>query len=142
MGFLGLLPRYSLSADTPLARLTRLAAVVGRASFVSYIAQQWLIDFVPIWVGFDSWLTPWTCPLYLAITTTIMYWLAHWWAEHRANRYMTLGLKPGLHWADGRAGLFATVVLAVMFLNALALLNAPRLTPGKLALVPAARHHS
>jgi hypothetical protein len=55
---------------------------------------------------------------------------------------MTLGLKPGLHWVDGRAGVFATVVLAVVFLNALALLNAPRLTPGKLALVPVARHHS
>jgi hypothetical protein len=143
VGFLGLLPRHSL--DSPLARATKLAAVVGSASFVSYIAQQWLIDFVPIWVGFDSWLTPWTCPVYLAATTVIMYWVAKAWGERRANRYMTLGM-------DGRMGAFATVVVAVVFLNTLALLNAPRLTPGKLALVPtnphswvarvAARHHT
>jgi uncharacterized membrane protein len=146
VGFLGLLPRRA--ADPLLVRWTRLAAVVGQASFVSYIAQQWLIDFIPPWVGFDSWLTPLTCPVYLVVSTVIMYWVARAWGQWRANRYMTLGLKPGF---AGSAGVFATAVLAVVFLNALALLNAARLTPGKLALVPInpqpwvsatmARHH-
>jgi uncharacterized membrane protein len=135
VGLLGLLPRRA--AEPPLVRWTRLAAVVGQASFVSYIAQQWLIDFIPVWVGFDSWLTPLTCPVYLVVSTVIMYWVARACGQWRANRYMTLGLKPGF---DGRAGLFATAVLAVVFLNALALLNAPRLTPGKLALVPPNSH--
>lgn len=100
VGFLGLLPRRA--AATPLVRWTQLAAVVGRASFVSYIAQQWVIDFIPIWAGFDSWLTPWTCPVYLVLSTVTMYWIAKAWGEHRANRYMTLGLKPGL--LGGSAG--------------------------------------
>ena len=136
VGFLGLLPRRA--ADPRLVRWTRLAAVVGQASFVSYIAQQWLIDFIPVWVGFDSWLTPLTCPVYLVVSTVIMYWVARGWGHWHANRYMTLGLKPGL--PDARAGAFATAVMAVVFLNALALLNAPRLTPGKLALVPPNPH--
>ena len=77
-----------------------------------------------------------TCPVYLAVSTVIMYRLAQLWGRWRANRFMTLGLKSGMHWTDARVGAFATVVIAVMFLNALALLNAPRLTPGRLALVP------
>jgi hypothetical protein len=112
---------------------------------------QWLIDFVPVWVGFDTWLTPLTCPVYLLVSTVLMYWIAQLWGQWRANRFMTLGLKPGLHWVDSRSRVFATVVMAIVCLNALALLNASRLTPDKLALVPpnpypwtpaqVARHH-
>jgi len=134
VGFLGMLPRRP--EDTFLVRAARLAAVIGRASFVSYVAQQWLIDFVPIWVGFDSWLTPATCPLYLVVTTVIMFWVARAWGSWQANRYMTLGLKPGSQWADSRVPLFVGAALLVVFLNMMALMNAPRLTPGKLALVP------
>jgi hypothetical protein len=75
--------------------------------------------------------------VYLLVSTVIMYWIARAWGQWRANRYMTLGLKPGF---DGRAGAFAITVMAVVFLNALALLNAPRLTPGKLSLVPPNPH--
>ena len=134
VGLLGMLPRPA--QDTFLVRATRLAAVIGRASFVSYIAQQWLIDFVPIWVGFDSWLTPGTCPVYLAVTTVIMFWVARAWGRWQANRYMTLGLKPGSQWADSRVPLFLGAALLIVFLNVVALMNATRLTPDKLALVP------
>ncbi len=103
---------------------------------MSYVVQQWLIDFVLIWVGFDSWLTPTTCPIYLALTTIIMFWVARAWAGWKANRYMTLGLKPASRWADSRVPLFTAAVLLVVFLNVLALRNAARLTPEKLALVP------
>jgi uncharacterized membrane protein len=134
VGFLGMLPRRE--PDTFLVRMVRLAAVIGRASFVSYVAQQWLIDFIPIWVGFDSWLTPATCPIYLVLTTLIMFWVARVWGNWKANRYMTLGLKPGSNWADSRVPLFVGAALLVVVLNVLALLYAPRLTPQKLALVP------
>jgi uncharacterized membrane protein len=134
VGFLGMLPRRD--ADTVLVRMVRLAAVIGRASFVSYVVQQWLIDFIPIWVGFDSWLTPATCPVYLLLTTLIMFWVARVWGSWQANRYMTLGLKPGSNWADSRVPLFVGAALLVVVLNVLALLNAPRLSPQKLALVP------
>jgi uncharacterized membrane protein len=134
VGLLGMLPRRD--TDTVLVRAARLAAVIGRASFVSYVAQQWLIDFVPIWVGFDSWLTPATCPVYLALTTVIMFWVARLWGGWKANRYMTLGLQPGSQWADSRVPLFVATALLVVFLNVMALMNPGRLTPGKLALVP------
>jgi uncharacterized membrane protein len=134
VGFLGMLPRRS--PESYLVRAAQFAAVIGRASFVSYVVQQWLIDFVPIWVGFDSWLTPGTCPIYLAVTTLIMFWVAQAWGGWKANRYMTLGLKPGGLWADARIPLFAGAAALVVFLNAAALLNANRLTPEKLALVP------
>jgi hypothetical protein len=117
-------------------RAAQFAAVIGRASFVSYVAQQWLIDFVPIWVGFDSWLTPATCPVYLAVTTIIMFWVARAWGSWQANRFMTLGLRPGSQWADSRVPLFLGAALLVVFLNVVALMNATRFTPDRLALVP------
>ena len=134
VGFIGLLPRRT--PETVWVRMAEWAAVLGRASFVSYVVQQWLVDFVPIWVGFDSWLTPATCPVYLVLTTLAMYWAAAVWGRRKGNRYFTLGLKPGSTVLDSRVGLFATSVLVVVFLNLLAISNAPRLTPGKLALVP------
>jgi uncharacterized membrane protein len=134
VGYLGLLSqREPVSA---LVRGVRLAAVIGRASFVSYVLQQWLIDFVPIWVGFDSWLTPSTAPLYLVINTVIMYWVALVWGRHKANRFMTFGLQAGSRpWLIPPAT--AAALLLVVALNLLALQNAARLTPNKLALFPA-----
>jgi uncharacterized membrane protein len=161
VGFLGLLPRREEAS--PLIRVVRLAAVIGRASFVSYLVQQWLIDFIPMWVGFDCWLTPATSPLYLALNTVIMFWVALIWGQHKANRYMTFGLKPGFRpaaepppttgatggtraappvsrspsqWAHRRVPLFAGAVLLVVVINILALENALKLTPAKLSLVP------
>jgi uncharacterized membrane protein len=141
VGFLGMLPRREEAS--PVLRVTRLAAVVGRASFVSYVVQQWLIDFVPIWVGFDSWLTPATAPLYLALNTVLMFWVALIWGRHKANRYMTLGLKRGAHPATMRppatsstAAIIASTIVLVVVINILALENAPKLTPPKLSLVP------
>ena len=134
VGFLGLAPQRAPA--TLWARMLQRTAVVGSASFVSYVVQQWTIDFVPIWVGFDSWLTPATCPLYLALSTLVMYRVAAAWGRHKDNRYLTLGLKPGDTLLDSRVGVFVTVVLVVVILNALAAANALRLIPGKLALVP------
>jgi len=134
VGLLGLLPRRT--PEIVWVRIAGIAAVIGQASFVSYVAQQWLIDFIPIWVGFDSWLTPATCPIYLALTTALMYWLAAVWGGRKGNRYLTLGLRPAPQWSDSRVGLFAAAVLVVVFLNFLAVTHAASLTPGKLALVP------
>jgi hypothetical protein len=137
LGFIGLLTRSG--EPSRLLRVVRLAAVIGQASFVSYVVQQWFIDFVPIWVGFDSWLTPVTSPLYLAVNTILMFWVAVIWGRHNANRYMTFGLKPGSRPSQGsgsRAPLFVSTVLLVVVINILVLENAPRLMPAKLCLVP------
>ena len=134
VGYLGLLPRRT--PETLWVRVAERAAVLGRASLVSYVVQQWLIDFVPLWVGFDSWLTPATCPLYLTLTTLVMYWMAAAWGRRSGNRYLTLGLRPGRTLVECRVGVFAAAVAVVVTLNALAVIHAPRLMPGKLALVP------
>jgi hypothetical protein len=162
VGYLGLLSQRE--PVSPLMRGVRFAAVIGRASFVSYILQQWLIDFIPVWVGFDSWLTPATAPLYLVLNTVVMYWVASVWGRYKANRCMTFGLpsiyRPPIevpvggggvaviaapmavarvgrsHWADGRVPLFTGIVAVVIVVNILALENAPKLTPHKLELVP------
>jgi hypothetical protein len=134
VGYLGLLSQRE-PVSVPV-RVVRLAAVVGQASFASYVVQQWLIDFVPIWVGFDSWLTPVTAPLYLALNTVIMYWVASLWGRHKANRCMTFGLRADARPTFAHARAAATVVLLVVVMNVLALENAPKLTPNKLSLVP------
>jgi hypothetical protein len=95
VGYLGLLAQrepVDPPVLNPLMRGVQFAAVIGQASFVSYILQQWLIDFMPVWVGFDSWLTPTTAPWYLVLNTLAMYWVASLWGRHKANRFMTFGL--------------------------------------------------
>jgi uncharacterized membrane protein len=133
VGYLGLLSQRE-PVSTPV-RVVRLAAVIGRASFISYVLQQWLIDFTPIWVGFDSWLTPATAPVYLIINTVLMYWVASAWSRHKANRFMTFGLQRG-SWPRPLPSAAATVLLLVVVMNLLALANAPKLTPNKLGLLP------
>jgi uncharacterized membrane protein len=138
-----------------LLRVARPTAVIGRASLVSYVLQQWTIDFVPIWVGFDSWLTPATGVLYLVVNAVLMYWVARLWTHYQGNRLLTLGLKPVVQPPqlqlpmatvprvdlDERVALFASVVVLVVIINLLALENAASLTPGKLALMPTHPSH-
>jgi uncharacterized membrane protein len=141
VGSLGLLSQRE--PVSVLVRLVRLAAVIGRASFVSYVVQQWIIDFVPLWLGFDSWLTPATAPLYLAINTVAIYWVAVLWSANKANRFMTFGLPAGYRPAAvavPRAP--AAAVLLVVVINLLALENATRLTPHKLDLFPTNPTHA
>jgi hypothetical protein len=88
VGFLGMRPC--------LLERCGWAGIIGRASFVSYLAQQWLIDFIPLWSGFDSWLTAATAPLYLALTAVVTFWIAKLWGCRSANRFMTLGLNQQL----------------------------------------------
>jgi multidrug transporter EmrE-like cation transporter len=93
VGLFGLLRRNEGNPG-PLERGVRLAAVIGRASFVSYVSQQWLIDFVPLWVGFETWLTPPVATVsYLLLTTFAVFWIARVWDRCQANRYLTVGLK-------------------------------------------------
>jgi uncharacterized membrane protein len=141
VGYLGLLPQRELAESSWRALrprgLVEHVAVIGRASFVAYVVQQWLIDFVPLWVGFDSWLTPVTAPAYLLLASAVMYAAASVWGRYRANRFMTLGLD--VNWSSAIA-VFTCLVAVAVGMNALALENASRLTPPKLALVPVNSH--
>jgi uncharacterized membrane protein len=74
-------------------RPIQVAAVIGRASFVSYICIQWLIDFLPRWIGLDAFLRPGTAVLYLALVMVVVFMVAGVWDRHQANRFLTLGLS-------------------------------------------------
>lgn len=90
VGALGLLTRRDTSVYT---RAARIVAVVGRASFVSYVAQQWLIDFVPMWLNFQTWLTPRVSIAYLVLVVLATLAIAEVWDRYNGNRHLTLGLK-------------------------------------------------
>jgi hypothetical protein len=74
-------------------RPIQVAAVIGRDSFVSYICIQWLIDFLPRWIGLDAFLRPGTAVLYLALVMVVVFMVAGVWDRHQANRFLTLGLS-------------------------------------------------
>jgi uncharacterized membrane protein len=71
----------------------QVAAVIGRASFLSYICIQWLIDFLPKWIGLDASLRPGSALLYLVLVMTVVFVIAGVWDRQRANRYLTFGLS-------------------------------------------------
>jgi len=71
----------------------QVAAVIGRASFVSYVCIQWLVDFLPKWIGLDASLRPVTAQLYLALVMIVVFLIAGVWDRQRANRYLTFGLS-------------------------------------------------
>jgi surface polysaccharide O-acyltransferase-like enzyme len=90
---LGGVMRLLQRAPTPLlAGPVQVAAVVGRASFISYVVVQWLVDFLPHWIGFGAVLTPVSALLYLALVMAVVFLIAGAWDRMRANRYLTFGL--------------------------------------------------
>jgi uncharacterized membrane protein len=90
VGFLGIAERR---AHGRLIKLAQCAAVFGRASFVTYVAQQYLVEFVPMWLGFDTWLTPGFAIVYLLLVVIATFLIADAWDRRNGNRYLTLGLK-------------------------------------------------
>ncbi len=90
VGVLGLLPERG---HPLLMAPVRIAAVFGRASFVSYVVLQWLIDFVPGWAGFGDRLSLGLAWGYLTLVMLVTFQVARAWDARRANRYLTLGLR-------------------------------------------------
>jgi hypothetical protein len=64
------------------------AATIGRASFVSYVSQQWLITFVPIFFGFDVWFSASGSLIYLVLACIGMFLIATWWGRAGGNQYL------------------------------------------------------
>lgn len=82
--------RLSVRLAAPVAAV----AVIGRASFVAFVAQQWIIQFLPYFLGIDSLLTPTLAMLYLVAAMVAIFLIATAWDHAGGNRYLTLGLKP------------------------------------------------
>jgi hypothetical protein len=80
-------PTWLIASVTPPLRL------IGQASLVVFIAQDWLFFVVPKVLGFETvsavpfWLA------YLALSVYALYRLARLWRRHNGNRYLTIGLK-------------------------------------------------
>ena len=91
-------------------KLAGVPATIGRASFISYVSLQWLVDFTPRCAGFDTVLaSPGASLIYLVLITLVMFSIAYTWDRHNGNRWLTVGLKqvqtggPGDHrWALNR----------------------------------------
>jgi hypothetical protein len=80
-------PRWFVDKIGPPARL------IGQASLIAFIAQDWLLFVIPKVLGFDMvqsipfWLA------YLALCIYAIYRLARTWQRHNGNRLFTVGLK-------------------------------------------------
>ena len=76
-----------------VAPVVAWTAVLGRASLMAFVVQDWLLRFVPIVFGFDDFQNSafWICYLLLAVLT--LHWLASRWDAARGNRFLTVGLK-------------------------------------------------
>lgn len=69
------------------------AAVIGKASLLCFIVQDWLLLLVPHAFGFEHvtfapfWLG------YLAVCVVILFYLSRQWMRLDGNRFFTIGLK-------------------------------------------------
>jgi hypothetical protein len=69
------------------------AAVIGRASLMSYIVQDWLFFLLPKMLGYDEVIS---VPFWLAYVTISVLFLYAWalkWNHLGGNRFFTVGLK-------------------------------------------------
>ncbi|HEY0942085.1 MAG TPA: acyltransferase family protein [Steroidobacter sp.] len=76
-----------------LASMTGKAAVIGKASLLCFIAQDWLLFLIPQLLGFHQ-LT--SVPFwfgYLALVVLILFYLSRQWIRLDGNRFFTVGLK-------------------------------------------------
>jgi uncharacterized membrane protein len=71
----------------------RWTAVIGRASLMCFVVQDWLFFLLPDLLGLDAiqsvpfWLA------YFAACVLVLYTLARLWTEVRGNRFLTVGLR-------------------------------------------------
>jgi hypothetical protein len=88
----GALPRPRPDASVATQRQTAgVPATVGRASFISYVSLQWLVDFTPRCAGFDAALvSPAVSLAYLLLITSVMFVIAYTWDRYGGNRLLTV----------------------------------------------------
>lgn len=76
-----------------LSILAGKTAVIGKASLLCFIVQDWLLFLLPQLLGFEHltsvpfWLS------YLALTAAILFYLSKQWIRFDGNRFFTIGLK-------------------------------------------------
>ncbi len=68
-------------------------AVIGRASLMSFVVQDWLFFVVPAVLGLNAIHSVPFWFAYLAVCLIALYALARAWDARRGNRFLTVGLK-------------------------------------------------
>lgn len=73
--------------------IIRTSSIIGRASLMCFVVQDWLLLLMPEVFGFSRihsaafWFT------YLAACLAILYRFAKWWDDRNGNRFLTIGLR-------------------------------------------------
>jgi uncharacterized membrane protein len=83
-------------ARRPAALIDRLvihASVIGRASLMSFVVQDWLFHLAPRVFGYDEETSVAFWFAYFAVGIVVLYFLAKAWGRVHGNRYMTVGLR-------------------------------------------------
>lgn len=71
----------------------RITSVIGRASLMSFVLQDWLLFGVPHVFGFrDSTSVPFWLA-YVSLALLLVYVAALFWGNIRGNRFFTVGLR-------------------------------------------------
>ena len=71
-------------------------AVIGRASLMCFILQDWLLRLVPAVTALDELRSPAFWLGYFAATVVVLHWAAQRWRGVRGNRFLTVGLRSFL----------------------------------------------
>lgn len=69
------------------------AAMLGRASLMCFVVQDWLLFVTPRVFGFAEAPSPTFWVLYFCATVLALYVLASAWSRAHGNRFLTIGLK-------------------------------------------------
>jgi Heparan-alpha-glucosaminide N-acetyltransferase, catalytic len=73
--------------------IIRVTAVIGKASLMCFVLQDWLLIVLPRLLGFSAFNSTGFWGVYAAASLTIMYWLSKRWNELNGNRFLTVGLQ-------------------------------------------------
>lgn len=76
-----------------LAGIAGKAAVIGKASLLCFVAQDWLLSLVPHLLGFEHLTSVAFWFGYLALVVLILFYLSRLWIRLDGNRFFTIGLK-------------------------------------------------
>lgn len=73
--------------------VVRHLAVLGRASLMCFVVQDWLLLSLPEWLGLQGISTPLFWAPYLVATVAVLYVLSRKWDQVRGNRFLSVGLR-------------------------------------------------
>jgi uncharacterized membrane protein len=76
-----------------VSRIVEKASVLGRASLMCFVVQDWLLFVTPAAFGFSELQSPVFWMTYFGACVLSLYVLAGAWGRVQGNRFLTIGLK-------------------------------------------------